>query len=225
MTHTEKVHVIFGCAAAVTGALAVRHAYRPESRTRFVWPVIGFLIGFFLFVPVEAQSRTYEEVGWWETLASAVPQDPAGWVADWFARLDHRHVIQHKIAGFLIMAAGAIEWLRAQGRLAGKPWGQLLPLLLIGIGLAFGVHGGTRQHLPHYVEQLHHWLFGVGFVLAGVALALWQHGLVRAPTFRGLWAALVLIVGLDIAFFYRLDPGELRRAEGHHHEGAGPGLR
>jgi hypothetical protein len=225
VTHTEKVHVLFGCAAAATGMLAIRHAHRPDSRTRLLWPAIGFLIGFCLFIPVEAQTRTYRDVGWWETLVSVIPQNPAAWMADWFARLDHWHVIQHKVAGVLIMVACGIEWLRGRGALQGRGWGQVLPVLLVGTGVALGVHGGTRQHLPTGVEQLHHQLFGVGFTLAGFALALWRAGAVRAAPFRWLWAALVMLVGLDIALFYRLEPGERRRAEEHPHESAGPGLR
>jgi hypothetical protein len=225
MTHTERVHVLFGCAAAATGALAVLHAHRPAGRAGGAWPAIGFLIGFCLFVPVEAQTRTYQDVGWWETLLSVVPQHPATWAADWFSRLDHWHVIQHKVGGILIMVACAIEWLRGRGSLGGRSWQLVLPVLLVGIGLAFGVHGGTRQHLPSGVEQLHHRLFGFGFMLAGIALGLWRAGVVRAPAFRWLWGALVLLVGLDIALFYRLDPGESGGAKGLHHESAGTGRR
>ncbi len=225
MTHTEKVHVIFGLAAAFTGLLALHHAYYPRSRARFAWPVLTFAIGFFLFIPVEAQTRTYQEVGWWDTLLSAVPDSPSYWLHNWFAKLDHWHVIQHKVGGILIMAVGVVEALRAHGRLGQRPWAMLLPALLVGIGLAFGVHGGSREHLPHRSEQVHHWLFGAGFVLAGLTLWLHHSGVLRGAAFRGTWAMCVLLVGLDIAFFYRLTPSELEARKEHHHESAGSRLR
>lgn len=224
MTHTEKVHVIFGTMAALAGLLAVWSSYRPRSPARLCWPVIAFIIGFLLFIPVEAQTRTYQEVGWWDTLLSAVPENPSYWLDNWFDKLSQWHVVQHKIGGLLIMAVGVIEWRRARGRLERSIWGQLLPVLLVGIGLAFGVHGGGAAHLPNRAEQVHHWAFGAGFVAGGVGLFLSQRGTLRGPHWRALWAAMVVAVGLDIAFFYRLTPAERERG-GHLHASAGSRLR
>lgn len=223
MTHTEKVHVVFGILGAVTGALALWHAFHPTSRARFVWPVLAFLIGFCLFIPVEAQTRTYQEVGWWQTILSVVPDSPRYWLDNWFAKLASRHVVQHKAGGLLIMVVGVVEWQRARGRLATSAWRFALPVLLVLIGLAFGIHGGTAVHLPHRTEQVHHRIFGVGFVLAGMVQALVEMGRLRGA-WRGAWALLVVLVGLDIAFFYRIDPSEFQTGE-HQHASAGSGLR
>jgi len=219
MTHTEKVHSIFGLLAFVTGALALWSAYHPAHRARLVWPVLAFLIGFFLFIPVEAQTRTYKEVGWWDTLLSAVPDNAGYWISNWFRYLDQWHVVQHKIGGFLIMVAGVIEWRRARGRLA-LSWRWAFPVLLVGIALAFGVHGGSGEHLPHRIEVTHHQLFGIALGLAGVALALTHAGRLRHPAWRGLWAILVMVVGLDMAFFYRLPPADRAPAPHQHEAGA-----
>lgn len=224
MTHTEKVHVILGSVAAAAGALALWQVYRPTYRARFAWPVLAFLIGFFLFIPVEAQSRTYQELGWWDVLRSAVPEHPATWMRDWLHYLPQRHVIQHKIGSLCVMAIGAIEFRRAQGGLPGRAWGLALPALLVGTAIAFGLHGGTAVHLTHRVEQAHHQVLGVALAAAGITLALSRTGLLRARFWEGLWAALVLAVGLDIAVFYRIRPAEQGK-EVYHHESAGPGMR
>lgn len=224
MTHTEKVHVILGSAAALAGTLALWQIYRPNSRARLYWPVLAFLIGFFLFVPVEARSRTYQEVGWWGVLLSAVPEHPTTWLRDWLFYLPQRHVIQHKIGALCIMAIGVIEFRRGQGGLCGQTLGLALPALLLGTAIAFGVHGGTALHLTHPVEQIHHRVLGAAFAAAAISLAMSRIGRLRAHFWKGLWAALVLAVGLDIAVFYRLRPTE-RNKEIYHHESAGPGMR
>ena len=220
MTHTEKVHVLFGMLAAISGGLALWGVYRPASLARLIWPVIAFLIGFFLFIPVEAQTRTYQEVSWWTVLGSAIPQNPGTWIRDWFHYVGQWHVVQHKIGSFLMMVVGVVEFQRGRGRLAGQGWGFVLPGLLLGIGVAFGLHGGTAVHLTHRTEVIHHQVFGVAFAIAAVSLALVRTGRLRHPAWRGLWAALILAVGIDIGFFYRLTPEE-RVPAVHHHDAGG----
>jgi len=223
MTHTEKVHVIFGIMASVAGGLALWHAYRPRSRVGLVWPILTVVIGLGLFVPVEAQTRTYQEVGWWDTILSVVPDSPQYWIDNWFSKLGAWHVVQHKVGGLMIMVVGVVEWQRARGRLGTSLWRYSLPVLLVAIGLAFGIHGGGAAHLPTRTETLHHKLFGLAFVLAGLTKGLVEMGRLK-PSWRGVWAVLILVVGLDIALFYRLDPNELP-TQGHQHESTGPGLR
>jgi hypothetical protein len=214
---------MFGIVAALVGALALWGTYRPVSLARLTWPVLTFLIGFCLFVPVEAQSRTYQVTGWWDTFVSVVPQHPLTWVRDWLHYLTQRHVIQHKVGALCIMAVGVIEHLRARGRLAGLGWQLALPALMFGTAIAFGVHGGTAAHLSHRTEQIHHHVLGVALVVAAVSLALARTGMLRARAWEGVWAVLVLVVGLDIALFYRLTSTE--RTEVHHHESSDPGMR
>lgn len=224
MTHTEKVHIIFGLMAACIGFFALWGTAVPGSRARLVWPALTFLVGFFLFIPVEAQTRTYQPVGWGATLLSAVPDNAEYWLDNWFRYLRERHVLQHKVGGLLIMAAGIIEYARARGRLQRGRWEAALPVLLLGIGIAFGVHGGSAEHLPNLTEQRHHQVFGLLFAAAAVTLGLARTKHLRRPAWHLVWAVLVLVVGLDIALLYRLTPAE-RAIGGHHHASTGSGMR
>src|SRR5262249_1099797 len=166
--------------------------------------------------PVESHSRTYQEVSWFGTIISPVPEHPATWVRDWFKYLNHWHVIQHKVGSFLMMVAGVVEFQRARGQLRGTAWGLVLPGLLLGVAIAFGIHGGSAEHLPFRTEQFHHHIIGIALLIAAVSLALVRTGHLRHLVWQHLWAVLILCIGLDITLFYRLTPAE-RAMEAHHH--------
>lgn len=223
MIHTEKVHVMFGLLAAVGGACGLRAVFRAGSPTRLVWPALAVLVGVFLFIPVEGHTLTYQQVGWWDTIVSAIPTDRANWIPNWIATLSVRHVLQHKIGGLCIIVMGVVEYQRGRERLMAQGWGMVLPVMLIGAGLAFGIHGGSAEHLPSRGEQVHHWLFGAAFVAAGSSLGLARSGVLRGRMWHGLWALLVLLVGLQIALLYRVAPPT--ETEEHQHESTGPGQR
>jgi hypothetical protein len=222
MTHTEKVHVIFGMLLVVIGCLALWDLFRPGSRSGIVWPILTFLIGFCLFIPVESQSRTYQVVGWSDTLLSPVPEHPTTWLRDWFHYLPQAHVIQHKIGAFCLMAAGMVETLRFRGRLlAGN---LIFPFLLLAVALSFGIHGGTAAHLSHPTEHRTHQVLGLAFGIGAVTLALARIRRIRGWFWEGFWAALVIVVGVILVASYRLSPTE-RSREAHRHESIDPGLR
>lgn len=223
MIHTEKVHVMFGLLAALGGACALRATFRPTSPTRLVWPVIAVVVGVVLFIPVEGHTLTYQEVGWWDTIRSMIPTDRANWIPNWIATLSVRHVLQHKIGGLCIIVMGAVEFLRGMGWLSRTGWGAVLPVMLAGAGLAFGIHGGSAEHLPTRGEQLHHWVFGAAFVAAGLSLGLARSGRLSGRMWLGAWAVLVMLVGLQIALLYRVEPPT--GTEEHQHEGTGSGQR
>jgi hypothetical protein len=134
-------------------------------------------------------------------------------------------VVQHKIGSFCMMVVGVIEFWRARGRLVAPAWGWSLPLLLAGIATSFGLHGGTVEHLSHRTEQIHHRIFGLAFAIGAISLGLVRSGRLQGRWWQGLWAMLVVAVGLDIAMFYRLTPAERGMPEEHRHAGADTGMR
>lgn len=208
MTHTEKVHIFFGVGLLLIGGLALHGTARPRSFTRSAWPLLTVLLGFMLFVPVEARTRTYESVGWWQTLFSWIPQEPGVWVKSWIDAVGSIHAIQHKIGGMLAMLGGVVELHVARrspdpGRMA-----ELTSLLTMSVGVAFGVHGGTAEHLPSLREQIHHWVLGAALVSAGVLLLLHQRGVLSRSIWRFAWPVLIALAGLDLVVFYRLAGSE-----------------
>jgi hypothetical protein len=224
MSYTEWVHVYFGILVALVGGLALLAVIRPAGPARFAWPVVLILTGLVLFIPVEAQSRTYEVADWWDALRSVLPSSGRAYLGEWFGHLNHLHAIQHKAAAVFMMVAGVVEYRRARGQPASFGWGWLFPLLILGVALSFGLHGGSMGHGIQPSERWEHRLMGVVLAAAAVALALVRMGRLQGKGFEGLWAALVLALGLHLTLFYRLDP-TTPQVEVHHHESTGPGMR
>lgn len=215
MVHTEEVHIYFGIGLALMGGLALVASRRPPGLAATLWPIVAFLLGLLLFIPVEAHTRTYTNIGWWATFKSAVPQSPSHWLRDWWKDVQSVHAVQHKLGGLLTMCAGVVELGRTRGWLTAPAWGRLLPWLLIVIGLAFGIHGGTMAHLPLVQERVHHWIMGAGFVVGGTLLALHQSGVLPGARWGRMWAVIALLVGIEIALFYRIPPEALPRLQQH----------
>jgi hypothetical protein len=200
MAHTEYVHLLFGIGLAMTGVLWLGAQAYPAGPLRYIWPILLFLLGLFLVIPTETQERTYMQVGAWDTFLSVFPNS----VTIWLTTVQKAHVIQHKAAGVCAMLAGGIEWSRAWGWLSAPRGRWALPLLAVAAGFAIGIHGGTHQHLPHGVEQLHHWILGGALGLGGVVHALASARVPQHPIWQDVLPALVLMAGLDLAFFYRI---------------------
>jgi hypothetical protein len=207
VTHTERVHVLFGAGLALIGVLAILAERRHSRVAAASWPVLAFLAGLILFIPVEANTRTYTQVGWLELLRTIAPDHPATWIRDWLDTNRPAHVIQHKIGGLAAMVAGLVELGLARGWLQSTTWRHVLPVALLTVGLAFGVHGGTSHHLPSRMEQSQHHLFGGGLVVAGVTLGLFRTGVLRRPAWAMVWPVLAVLVGLSFALLYRLPDG------------------
>ncbi len=203
MTHTEKVHIYFGLGLCLIGLFALVAIRFPNSRARSVWPVLVFVVGFLLFIPVEAQTRTYQAVGWWETFLSWIPDDVNYWLTNWLAKAREMHVLQHKVAGVFAMMVGVIELGVVRGWAVAR-WRVAVPWLTILVGLSLGVHGGNSHHLPTVQEQAHHWILGIGFVTAGLVQLLQQRGVLSQPGWRYAWPLVMLLTGADLALFYRL---------------------
>lgn len=200
MTHTEYVHIMLGWGMAITGMVWLLADTERGRGLRWVWPVLVFLIGFFLFIPTETQERSYTQVGAWDTFLSVFPNS----LAVWLETVQKHHVIQHKTAGVCAMLAGGVEFGRATGALKAARWAWFLPLLSIGAGLAIGIHGGTQQHLPRVTEQLHHWIMGGALVVGGGLLALSKAGRLKSEMWPRVLPGLMVVAGVDFLLFYRL---------------------
>src|SRR5260370_2842576 len=122
------------------GALAWWSQWRPDSAARLIWPSLCFMIGLFVFVPVDVGTGQYRPAGAWETFVSVVPDSAAYWVQRWVRPLGQLHVVQHKLSGLLAMVLGVIEYGRASGRLTRPVLRQVLPGVSIAARLALSIH-------------------------------------------------------------------------------------
>ena len=211
MTHTERTHVVFGAALALMGLFAIIATRRPGTPVRTAWPILALCLGLVLFIPVESQTRTYSRLDWGPFFLTLVPDNPATWISDWFQRARAAHVVQHKVGGLFTMIAGLVELGIARGWLRRTGWAHFLPVCLVVVGLAFGIHGGSSHHLPFSIEQVHHHLLGIGFITGGLTLGLHQAGVLPHRRWALAWPALAILVGLSLALLYRLPP----EAAGH----------
>ncbi len=200
MNKAEIEHALFGIGIIAMALTALWAWHRPRSPACFLWPVFAALIGANLLFPAETGVGHYEPAGWWQTIRDLYPVD----IEAWLAALSQFHVIQHKSAGMLTLFIAGVEFGRSAGALKASFWGRLLPYFSIAIGLVISIHGGTAEHLPNPREQLHHWIFGICFVSGGTLLALHQGGRIASTRWRDGWAILVLVAGVDLAFFYSL---------------------
>lgn len=211
MTHTERVHVLFGAGVVLMALLAIRAEWRPTGPAAIAWPSLALTIGFLLFIPVEAQTRTYAVLGWADVLRTLVPDHPARWIEDWLATARATHALQHKVGALAAMVAGAAELARARGALIHPRWRYVLPASLLVVAASFGIHGGTAHHLPFAMEQRQHHFMGAGFALGGLSAGLHRAGILPHRGWALVWPTLALLAGLGLVLFYRLPP----EAAGH----------
>ena len=221
MTHTERVHVLFGAGVILMALLAIEAERRRGGWAAAAWPGLAFLIGLVLFVPVEAQTRTYAVLGWTDVLRTLAPDRPGQWLSDWLAvTIRSPHVIQHKIGGAAAMLAGGVEVGRARGALRRPGWRYVLPACLLVVAASLGLHGGTSHHLPFAVEQREHHVMSVGFALGGLSAGLHRAGILPHWGWALVWPVLALLAGVALVLFYRLPPG----AAGHQMHSALPAV-
>jgi hypothetical protein len=206
MTHTERVHVLFGAGLVLMALLAIQAERRPGGMAAAAWPGLAVVIGLLLFVPVEAQTRTYAVLGWMDVLRTLVPDRPAHWLGDWLVTAHATHALQHKVGAAAAMLAGGVELGRARGALPHPGWRHVLPACLLVVAASFGLHGGTSHHLPFAMEQRQHHVMGVSFAAGGLSVGLHRAGILPQRGWALVWPVLALLAGVGLVLFYRLPP-------------------
>lgn len=138
------IHNLAGWTLALLGATLLVESVRgqPAGRARFVWPVLGALIGFGLTAFIYFHMTAYHKV--------SAFADPAQ--------------VQHQLIGLFLGAGAAGETLRRAGRLRGRFAELCWPVALLGVGVAFLIHEQAR-----FEALLVHWALAGTVVLAGLA--------------------------------------------------------
>lgn len=102
--------------------------------------------------------------------------------------------LQHQAQGAALAAAGAVEWLRARGKLRGRWLAFLLPLVVIGVGLLFVVHTQHGQGASAACQLVQHRFLGATVIGAGLVKLAAASG--RA---QGNWADVGWLLLLTLA--------------------------
>jgi len=152
-----------------------------------LWPLV--LIPFAAFVAVASDPEVW----------------PLGTVSPWLALRDPI-VFEHRIGALMILALVWLGLREERRAVVDRPLGRSLPVLMIVGSLLLLGHAHSSltadDHLAALINAQHAVLGGLG-LLAGVVRWLEIRRLVPARAASILWPALVIAVGVFMAFSYR----------------------
>jgi len=117
-----------------------------------------------------------------------------------------RETLQHKLYAVCLLAVGAIEWRRRQGRLTHPGWQWPLPLLAIVGGVLLYTH--MHNVLTDIrVINMHHRLMGAAAILAGSvklvpAVLPRLGGAERRASWEMAWGILVVLIGVELLLYF-----------------------
>jgi putative copper resistance protein D len=157
---------------------------------RYVWPCCFLLAGVYLAL--------FSDTEIW----------PMGPQTLWFAIHNNPEDLQHKVFALILLFLGAIELLRAQGKLKSMWSAWAFPVLgMVGaILLLFHHHSAGMMHGAHHMETMNHIKAEhLGFSITGGGIAL-MNGLaaVRGPgqrVFAKIWPSLMIVLGILLMFY------------------------
>jgi hypothetical protein len=157
-------------------------------QARYAWAACLLFAGYFLLV--------FSDTEIW----------PFGYQSFYYALTHNPEVMQHKAFATILLALGAVETLRASGRLRAAWSAWIFPVLALGGAtlLLFhhhgGMHGPDAMQTMVRVQHQHLRFAGVG---AGVALAKGvadSSGKLR-PVFDKLWPLLMIALGILLLLY------------------------
>ena len=114
-------------------------------------------------------------------------------------------IMQHKTYALFLLSVGAIEGLRWSGRLTQKLWSVPLPLFAVIGGLMLFLHSHGAHPSAHKIA-LDHAIMGTMAITGGFCKLVPVRTTTNAGTARPsrwdlVWAASVLLIGLQLLFY------------------------
>jgi len=115
--------------------------------------------------------------------------------------------LQHKFYAVCLLAVGAIEWRRRQGRLTHPLWQWPLPLFAILGGVLLYTHMHNVLTDVHVIH-MHHRLMGAAAILAGTVKLVPASGLPgfsdhsKRPSWETAWATLIVLIGVELLLYF-----------------------
>jgi copper resistance protein D len=155
---------------------------------RYAWPMCFLLAGFFLLL--------WSDTEIW----------PFGYQSFYFAVTHNPEDAQHKLFALILLALGAVETLRASGRLKSAWSAWVFPVVGIcgAILLLFhhhgGMHGPDAMQTMMRVKGQHLRFAGVGVGIA-VAKGISETRVPWRPIFHRLWPLLMIVLGVLLLLY------------------------
>ncbi len=180
---SEYNHHIAGLFVLAMGLLALVEGLGLCRWARH-WPLLFLGLAAFLFVRNDPRAWPLGPAGFWETMA--LPD-----------------VLQHRLALLLIVAFAAFEWAVRAGRLAGRRWAYVFPLLCGAGGALLLTHSHALFNLKaEFLTEVTHAPLGVLGVFIGAGR--WLELRLPVPDNRlpgRAWAVGFVLIGLLLVFY------------------------
>ena len=156
---------------------------------RYAWPICFLLAGIFVLVFSDTE---------------LCPFGPQSWL---YGLREHAGVRQHKSFATILLGLGAIEVLRARGRLKAAWAGWIFPVLAIAgsIILLFHVHRGGMYGAGHMERMARIQSQHLSYTAAGLGIGITK-GLSEIKThwqsfFAKLWPSIMIFLGVLLMFY------------------------
>lgn len=184
VAYSQFNHHFSGVVLLLVGGLALLGAARTAragSGLRYSWSLFLVVLGIFVLI-------MSDEEAW--------PIGPAGLIQS----MTVREVREHKISGIVVLAIGAIEFLKRRGDLSNPGWGYFFPgvAVVAGIMLITHRHEGIaflgRTNVPHITEGITSCLVAGGKVIDDRELLPRPYGAI-------LWPLLVVGMALQLLIY------------------------
>ncbi len=183
---SEYNHNVAGLVVFVMGLLALLDLR--DHRWARHWPLLFLGLAAFLFARNDPRAWPLGPAGFWESMT--LPD-----------------VLQHRLAVLLIVAFALFEWAVRTGRLSGRRWGYVFPLLAAAGGALLLTHSHAMFNLKaEFLLEVTHAPVGVLGVFAG--WARWLELRLPPPDNRmpgRVWVCAFMLVGA-LLLIYREGP-------------------
>lgn len=188
IAYSEYNHHWAGTLVTLSGLLALLAALGTRRfRWAAAWPLLFMLLDVFLFFRNDPEVWPIGKVGFLESFTS-------------------HEVTEHRIALLLVAALAWIEWAGRTGRLRRRALSYIFPgLCLLGSLFLFHHNHGSVLNAPgtESLINIQHVLMGTLGVFIGISRWLELRLGDRGRPFGKIWPVLLILIGLQLTFFYR----------------------
>jgi hypothetical protein len=108
---------------------------------------------------------------------------------------------QHQVQGVALGGAGVVEWLRTSGKLRGRWFAVLLPLVVVGVGLLFVMHSQHGSGAGAACQLVQHRFLGATVIGAGLVKLAAASGRTRGNWADVGWLLLLVLTAVQLSLY------------------------